>query len=128
MSQGYRLEFATDLGIAGWDNDYGKGLVNVGAANNLLPITDTNGNGIEDGWEMFYFGDLVTATATSDFDHDYYTDLQEYLNWRIELVDPASQLFGPEVANAPGGIGYDRPNILLLMLPAILHGALSQGP
>ncbi len=117
------VQSAIDLGTAGWDNDYGKGLVNVNAANNLLPMADTNNNGIEDGWEMFHFDDLLTATATSDFDNDHYTDLQEYLNWRLEISDPLGQPFDPKNTNAPGGTGYHKSNIFLLTLPAILHAA-----
>jgi len=119
---------ATDLGIPGWDNNYGKGLLNVAAANNLLPITDTNNNGIEDGWELFFLGDLEIATATSDFDRDYYTDYQEYWNWRNEELDPEGQPYDPKIANAPGGAGYKKPRILWLTLPAILNSATRQLP
>jgi len=116
---------ATDLGIAGWDNDYGKGLLDVEAANNLI---DNNFNSIADGWELHFFGDLSTATATSDSDHDYYTDLHEYLNWRNEELDTEGQPYDPTVRNAPGGTGYDKPSILWLTLPAILNSATSQLP
>jgi bacillopeptidase F len=119
---------ATDLGIPGWDNDFGKGLLDVAAANNLLPITDTNLNGIEDGWELHFFGDLTTATAGSDFDRDYYTDLQEYLNWRNEELDPGGQPYDPTVENAAGGSGYEKPTILWLTLPAILNSAANPLP
>ena len=119
---------ATDLGIPGWDNDFGKGLLDVAAANNLLPITDTNLNGIEDGWELHFFGDLTTATAGSDFDRDYYTDLQEYLNWRNEELDPGGHPYDPTVENAAGGSGYEKPSILWLTLPAILNSAANRLP
>jgi hypothetical protein len=100
----------------------------VAAANNLLPITDTNLNGIEDGWELHFFGDLTTATAGSDFDRDYYTDLQEYLNWRNEELDPGGQPYDPTVENAAGGSGYEKPTILWLTLPALLNSAANPLP
>ncbi len=85
-------------------------------------ITDTNHNGIEDAWELNYFGDLETATSSSDNDKDYYTDLQEYLNWRSGEQDPEGQPYNPVIKNAPYGTGYSKPSsILLLTLPIILN-------
>ncbi|MDH3346555.1 MAG: cohesin domain-containing protein, partial [Desulfobulbaceae bacterium] len=60
--------------------------INENAANLLngavLPIsTDSDNDGIDDGWELLYFDDLVTANAITDFDNDGYSDRQEYLNW-----------------------------------------------
>ena len=52
---------------------------------------DTNGNGIADAWELLNFGNLTTATATSDFDRDGISDLQEYLEG-TDPKDPASIL------------------------------------
>jgi hypothetical protein len=40
--------------------------------------TDTDGDGIADGWELSEFGNLTTANATSDYDKDGMTDRQEY--------------------------------------------------
>jgi hypothetical protein len=40
---------------------------------------DIDGDGIEDGWEISNFGNLTTATATSNYDGDGMSDLQEYL-------------------------------------------------
>ena len=45
----------------------------------IAPGTDSDGDGIADAWELLNFGNLTTANATSDFDHDGSTDLQEYL-------------------------------------------------
>jgi len=39
---------------------------------------DSDGDGLPDEWEMTYFGNLTTANATSDFDHDGQSDLKEY--------------------------------------------------
>ena len=40
---------------------------------------DSDGDGIPDAWERFYFGNLTTANATSDSDGDGMSDLAEYL-------------------------------------------------
>jgi hypothetical protein len=40
---------------------------------------DTDGDGIADAWERAWFGNLTSANATSDSDHDGMTDQQEYL-------------------------------------------------
>ena len=40
---------------------------------------DTDGDGIADAWERTWFGNLTTANASSDYDHDGMTDLQECL-------------------------------------------------
>jgi hypothetical protein len=39
---------------------------------------DSNGNGIPDWWERMYFGGLGVVTATSDFDGDGVSDMDEY--------------------------------------------------
>jgi hypothetical protein len=41
--------------------------------------TDSDGDGIADAWELFYTNTLTAFIATSDADHDGFTDLQEYL-------------------------------------------------
>lgn len=40
---------------------------------------DRDGDGVDDAWEMSWFGDLTTVTATSDADHDGFSDLHEFL-------------------------------------------------
>ena len=40
---------------------------------------DTDGDGIPDAWEMRYFSNLTTASATSDFDLDGLSDYGEFL-------------------------------------------------
>jgi len=42
-----------------------------------LPLVDTDGDGMDDNWEMAYFRTL-SRDGTSDFDHDGMTDLAEY--------------------------------------------------
>ncbi len=46
---------------------------------------DTDGDGIDDWWEMAWFGDLTMADATSNYDGDAYTDLQEFQGWDIGM-------------------------------------------
>lgn len=41
--------------------------------------TDTDSDGIPDSWEVTNFGDL-DQTATTDFDSDGYTDIEEWIN------------------------------------------------
>lgn len=45
----------------------------------LAPGTDSDGDGIADGWERSYTNTLTAFTATNDTDHDGLTDQQEYL-------------------------------------------------
>jgi len=45
----------------------------------IAPGADTDGDGIADTWERQKFSNLTTATATSDFDGDGFSDKNEYL-------------------------------------------------
>ena len=59
------------------------GWIHLGAGylvTDTMTFTDTDGDGMADAWELIYFGNLTTATATSDFDHDGATDQIEYLS------------------------------------------------
>jgi hypothetical protein len=46
---------------------------------NLDNLTDTDGDGMLDSWEMEHFGDLTTSDGTGDSDGDGYSDKLEYL-------------------------------------------------
>jgi len=77
----------------------------------INPFTDTDHDGIDDNWEIDHAPagtpvgqELAVYTATGDYDHDGYSDLQEYLN-RNE-PDPDNNPYDPEVVNPPGGTGY----------------------
>lgn len=59
------------------------GWINLGAgylATDTMTFTDTDTDGIADAWEMTFFNNLTTATASTDFDKDGSTDKNEYLS------------------------------------------------
>jgi len=54
------------------------------------PVWDTDGDGMDDQWEIAMFGDL-SRDGTGDFDGDGISDLQEYLNQsNPTIVTPAA--------------------------------------
>jgi Concanavalin A-like lectin/glucanases superfamily/Bacterial TSP3 repeat len=61
--------------------------------NSYTSFPDTDADGISDGWEIYYFGDLATVNATSDNDGDHTSDLQEFLNRSnpTDATDPYSE-------------------------------------
>ncbi|MBT4815338.1 MAG: VWA domain-containing protein, partial [Lentisphaerae bacterium] len=79
-----------------------------------LTDADTDADGIDDQWELQYFGDLATAGAASDFDSDGVNDLNEFLAGRNPttiqpadtnsdgdtLTDEEEQLAGTNPGNA----------------------------
>jgi hypothetical protein len=92
----------------------------------LGAAVDSDGDGINDNWEMYYFGNLTTANRSSDFDRDGYSDLQEYLNNLNGETDPNGGVYNPKVKNASGGTGYDPSSmtkILFMVIPAIFGGS-----
>lgn len=52
----------------------------------LAPGVDTDGDGIADAFEYQYFGNLTTANATSDADHDGISDKEEYLDGTSPII------------------------------------------
>ncbi len=101
-------------------------LVNGSVTVNKI-IIDTDLDGIADEWEIENFGNLNTATGRSDYDEDGYTDRQEYLNSLAGETDSAGAIFDPEIANLPGGTGYNpdpgSSSFWNLMIPALIkHG------
>ncbi len=92
---------------------------------------DSDMDGIDDIWEMAYFGNLHTANKTRDFDKDGYSDLQEYLNSIANDIDPNGDVYHPNTINTPGGTGYNplpagNSNFWNLILPGILNSAKTQ--
>jgi len=45
----------------------------------VLPVIDSNTNGIPDEWEIEYFGSLEVSSGTSDYDEDGVSDIHEYI-------------------------------------------------
>ena len=87
-----------------------------GAINVNTPFTDSDGDGMDDNWELSYVADLTILSAGGDWDGDGYTDLQEYLN-SLSGNDPEGNPYNPLVKNAPYGTGYTNPGTHTL--PAI---------
>ena len=83
---------------------------------------DSDGDNIADWWERYWFGDLSTATSTSDYDSDNYSDLQEFLNQETNITDLLGQIYNPKLINAPNGFGFHNKRFWVLMMPAILSG------
>ncbi len=58
----------------------------------VYSISDSDSDGMQDWWEMRYFGNLTQGGA-QDFDHDGYTNLQEYASGTNPKVkDPGPSL------------------------------------
>lgn len=68
--------------------------------------SDSDGDGIDDAWELKYFSNLSTADATTDYDCDGYMDLQEYLNNLNGETDPKDGQYDPTKRNASCGTGW----------------------
>ncbi|MFN0127307.1 MAG: hypothetical protein ACKV19_11545 [Verrucomicrobiales bacterium] len=54
--------------------------IDSGLRTDTMRCTDTDSDGMADEWEMAYFGDLTTATFTSNADGDSASDKLEYLS------------------------------------------------
>ena len=103
-------------------------------SSNLLKMTvqtttnatiDSDQDGLNDDWEMYYFNALDVANHLTDADGDHYLDLAEFTNWQDGVTDSLGNLFDPLVRNAPNGPGYqdDDSAFWLMMLPVILNSA-----
>lgn len=75
-----RIDLSTG-NFSGYAWSANLGWIRLGTGLKTLTIqrTDSDGDGIGDEWEMAYFGNLTTAGATTDFDHDGVSDRDEYL-------------------------------------------------
>jgi hypothetical protein len=104
---------------------YSPAIINGAVLVNVV-ITDSDNDSINDQWEIDNFGDLTTADATTDYDNDGYSDLQEYLNSSAAETDPQGNPYDPKTVNAPGGTGYvpisSSSSFWTIMLPVILNG------
>ena len=69
--------------FSGFAYSANTGWINLGAGflgTDTMTFTDTDTDGIADAWEVTFFNNLTTATATSDFDKDGATDKNEYIS------------------------------------------------
>jgi hypothetical protein len=121
--EGYSIDTVTGCGGTLAGNAYTTGTI-TGPCTVTASFReiDSDGDGIDDAWEEYWFGDLTSADAKSDFDKDGYSDLREYLNWLAGETDPEGGTYDPTEKNAPGGTGWHSPtgwlpavNLLLLM-------------
>ncbi len=101
-----------------------QGSGNVSMIDNLrilyMRIGDEDKDGIEDDWEILYFGDLTTVNDTTDYDNDKYSDLQEFINQKNLETDPAGNIYNPKIKNVGGGTGHTRSSLWLLLTPVLL--------
>ena len=81
-----------------------------------LYAADSDADGVPDDWEVFHFGNVTTANATSDFDRDGFSDLSEYVagtspvspaeNFRGTISRNGAQLHAAVSERAAAGTGY----------------------
>ena len=93
------------------DPVYGSGTVKVNFIWDGYPLefdADSDGDGIDDGWERDYFGDnLAIANSCSDFDGDGFRDIFEYQHYMDEVADVAGNVFDPLTQNSPNVTNVD---------------------
>ena len=69
-------------------------------------LTDNDGDGLADEWEVANFGDLTTADRTSSYpDGDGLSDLQEFELWQNNSLDDDGTQYDPKAENNTGGNG-----------------------
>ena len=96
-------------------------------------LADTDQDGIDDAWELLFFNDLTTADATSDYDNDGYSDVQEYLNNQHRSVDPKGNSFDLTKVNEPDGNGYEvieekKVNFMTIIINFLLGNQEKKAP
>lgn len=115
-SAGYTVPAGTDIdmlvGIDG-TTTYTARTVSAATAGTITvtaAFVDTDGDGIDDNWEMSYTGssDLTILDDEKDYDNDGYSDYQEYVNYMNgETIGGAE--YDPMTPNEAGGTGYVEP-------------------
>ena len=84
----------------------------------IAAFVDSDSDGIDDNWELFYFPSLQIADGITDFDKDGYTDLDEYLLWKAGTLDDNNSAFTPLTYNL-GPKNPGQNSILLLIIPVL---------
>ena len=98
-------EYDTRGRLTGMASEGGATAFDYDAANNLTErktIADSDADGIADEWEIRCFGNLTTATASTDYDHDGQSDYAEY----ISGTDPKNASSYLLVQTQPGATGF----------------------
>ena len=122
-ADGDLIPFFVGIGDAGTYVTHTVSTVND-ASLAISGFIDSDHDDINDGWERANVptgttGDpLAVFSKSGDFDHDGYSDYQEYLNRGI--LDPEGVAFSPTAINAPGGIGYGSSSNSAATIPASL--------
>ncbi|WLE98541.1 MAG: NosD domain-containing protein [Candidatus Electrothrix communis] len=141
FANGYRLAgdspcIGTGQTLDGEPVDMGAYASSTAALINTVATTmlaDTDNDGIDDAWEMLFFGNLTTANSTSDYDRDGYTDLQEYLNNNNRSADPKGNSFDLTKTNEPDGNGYEvvgekKVNFMTIIINFLLGSQEKEAP
>ena len=87
----------------------------------LAAFVDSDNDGIDDNWELFYFPSLQVADERTDFDKDGYRDLEEYLLWKAGTLDDNGSAFSPLTYNL-GPKNPGQNSILLMIIPVLSAG------
>ena len=124
----YNWNFVHEDGSYGIHNPkYAAAILRTSIDSLRAGFVDVNHNGVPDTWEIANFGNLTTVTATSDYDHDGLTDVQEYQlgtnpkNADTDgdgISDGAELLAGTDPLKASSKVGTNQ----VYMLPAFELG------
>ena len=90
---------AAQAGSGDFDGDFDSNLLeftNGTTATSAASFSDTDTDGMTDGWEILYFGSIAAKDGTADSDLDNFTDLEEH-DYRS---DPNDSSFSPAYAKA----------------------------
>lgn len=90
---------ASQTGTGDYDGDFDTNLQEYTNATNPTlagSLTDSDSDGLGDGWEILYFTNIGAKDGTADSDADLVTDLQEYEYGS----DPTDSSFSPVFAKA----------------------------
>ncbi|MCW1914416.1 hypothetical protein OJ996_12580 [Luteolibacter sp. GHJ8] len=90
---------AAQTGTGDFDGDFDSNLLEFTNSTNpasAASFSDTDADGMGDGWEILYFSNITAKNGTVDTDSDLFTDLEEYQYGSI----PTDSSFSPVKAKA----------------------------